>query len=129
MIQQHQQHQSKTQKLLREQIPFLIPFLIFFIIGLWAITQHGKVDLHVIMNDAQNVFLFPVFNFITYLGNGITILVLCILALLINVRIGLTLGAISVLNGIIIQLLKRNVFEEFYRPGHYLDAMTELSKM
>jgi membrane-associated phospholipid phosphatase len=115
---------------MRHQRAFLIPFLTCWFVGLYLVLQYDKIELHSMMNAFQPEWLFMPFFWITNLGDGLSLTILSFLfVLFVSVRGGLFLGALTGLDGLVVQLLKRNVFADMHRPYYFIDQMPDLLLM
>ncbi len=101
---------------------FLIPFGLFLLLAQFTLITSGKgMDLQLRFQDLHHPFLDYFFKYFTYLGDGVFVgIVILFILLFIQVRAGLFLLVASLLDSLVIQYLKRSVFEESFRPSHYL---------
>ena len=82
------------------------------------------------MNSWQSDALFPLFYILTMIGDGMSLTIISvIIVFFINLRSGLLIGLATALDGIVVQLLKRNVFGDMHRPFYFIDEMPGLSLM
>jgi membrane-associated phospholipid phosphatase len=78
-----------------------------------------KLTLHLFLNQFHTEFLDVLFPIVTHLGDGITVAVISALLLFVNFRWAFFLGSASLLNSLVVQFLKRGVFEDHFRPFYY----------
>ncbi len=115
------------KRIREENLLFFIPTLIFLLFGTILIFLTSKAELHLHINQFVNPRLNFFFKYITYLGDGLTIVVVAVLLLLFrSVKQGLTLGAIAAVIGIVVQFLKKVVFSDVFRPKKYFSETLNL---
>lgn len=102
--------------LIKNNIYFFAPFILFFISGLIVLFSVDKIQLHIWMNGFHSTFFDYFFQYITHLGDGITAGIIIGLFLLIRIRYFLFSLAGTVLSVIIVQLCKNFFFSDFMRP-------------
>lgn len=105
---------------------FFIPSLAYILLGLVGLSIINKGDVVVWLSKQHGPLLDIVFTGLTYLGDGILIVIFIIGFLVWNRFYGLLFVLMVVPNALITQLLKRQVFlaprplkylgEEFYVP-------------
>jgi len=107
------------KRLLINNAAFLGPYLfVAFLSLIWALT-FDKLTLHLFLNQFHTEFLDVLFPIVTHLGDGITVAVISALLLFVNFRWAFFLGSASLLNSLVVQFLKRGVFEDHFRPFYY----------
>ena len=85
-----------------------------------------KVELHLLMNEIRTRRLDPLYSKVTHLGDGIFVAILSFVLLFVKYRYALLVGVSGVINGLLVQFLKRVVFASELRPIAYLEEMPSL---
>jgi len=91
----------------------LITWIIFC---LFCLVLIGNTDFSICVNQYHFPFLDIFFKYITYLGDGLTALLIVILLLIIRLDYGLISAIGLALSAMITQILKRFIFGEVPRP-------------
>jgi len=103
-----------------ENIVALSMYLLFLIIGLWAIFTYPKHELHLLINSKVGVpFIDSFFLYLTWFGDGILGIVLVCLAFLFNIRMGIYICLVFLFAALTTTLLKYQFFNDVHRP-HYI---------
>ncbi len=87
----------------------------------------NKVQIHLFINEHSSETLDLIFKLFTYLGEGLFVLVVCVMLLFLRYRYALTQVLAFTISGLIAQLLKRFVFSDALRPRAYFENMPEFS--
>jgi membrane-associated phospholipid phosphatase len=118
----------KTAALKRigNNICFLLPYIIIITIASFFLITKSKADIHIYLNQFHNRFFDCFFKNITYLGNGLFILSVCIILLMISFRKSMFIITTYITTGILIQFLKRAVFYNIDRPVEYFKGTLDL---
>jgi membrane-associated phospholipid phosphatase len=112
--------------LIKTNISFLLPFILFQIIGTYLVEQFNKTELHLIFNKYHNSFFDTFFQYFTYLGDGIFAGLIVIVLLTINYRYALFVALSNIISGGFTQILKRTIFSDEPRPTLYFQNIQEL---
>jgi len=108
------------RQILKNNIWFLLPWLIAAAVALVAAALTTQGELHLSLNS----FHFPAadyfFRYLTWLGNGWAALILVLVLSMIKIRHAILMYASFTISGIIAQLLKHLVFPGALRPVEYL---------
>jgi membrane-associated phospholipid phosphatase len=98
----------------------LVLFFLFFLITalLFVLFTNDKLALHLQINSYVNQWNYVdvFFKYITHLGDGLFVLILSIIILFFNIRLGIALVSAYALASLISTTLKHWVFEAFNRP-------------
>lgn len=103
--------------------PFILTSLVFFVICILFVTFLSKKELHLLINSWNSPFGDRVFRYLTYFGDGLTVILLVPVIAYIRrkkwvkcIYIGLAtcLGA-----GLVAQFFKKVVFKGSPRPVSY----------
>ena len=105
---------------------YFIPFIFFFITGLIIVVSNEKTAIHQLMNGWNNVYGDTVMPSLTYLADGATLAIISIIFLLWRVKAGLYIGLSGALSGLITQILKRNVFNDHFRPSRVFESFPDI---
>jgi membrane-associated phospholipid phosphatase len=99
---------------------FTIYLLFLCAIGVLLLISDKK-SLHLIFNEWHTPILDFIFKYLTYLGDGVLIVLVSMLFLLFNIRIGIAQLTVYLLSGIFVQLQKRIIFSDKLRPSAYFE--------
>lgn len=114
------------RKLLQENKVFFIGYLLILMTVLCLKWMYGKEASFLFVNlhySATGDWLFP---YITYLGDGVTVVLFSIILLFFNYRKAIQLIIIYLVSSQITQVLKRTVFSEVPRPSKYFEGKVAL---
>ena len=109
------------RQLLKENRYFLIPFLFTLTICVILLLSFSKTELHIFSNRANSVFFDYFFKHITNLGDGAMIAILTIVLLFIKYRYAIVFLSGSLLTAGIINLLKKVLLGDVFRPSKYFE--------
>ena len=112
--------------ILRSNYYFLVPYFAFLILGGFLLLLDSKVNIHLIFNSFHNSFLDSFFTYITYLGDGVTALLVAIMLLAVKYRYVLIVGLSNIISSLITQVLKQTVFADALRPKKYFEGLHDL---
>lgn len=106
---------------------FFMPYLVVLVVAGIYLALHGKGDFLLWVNSHHVSLLDNFFMFTNALGEGIFALVV-VLSLFIFTRYGdAVAGALAwIIAGLITQLLKRQVFEDFPRPYKFFEGVKDI---
>lgn len=104
---------------------FLGLSFVFILIGIITLTVGNKIPIHLYINNFHTPFFDIVFEYITYLGDGIFAVVLLLIVTILYAkreRLYIFLLGLStlLLTGIFAQFLKRVVFPNAMRPRKFI---------
>jgi membrane-associated phospholipid phosphatase len=105
---------------------FILPFFIFLIVGAIVLLITGKTERHVSINQYHNSFFDSFFYYSTYMGDGVMALLAFVLLLAIKYRYAFIVGLSALLSSMVTQVLKRFVFDDFYRPKKFFEGLHDL---
>lgn len=114
------------RKLILENKLFLIAYLGVLLFGFSLHLVFGKEACFLFVNSNNTALGDLLFPYITYFGDGLTVLLFAIILLFISYRKSITLGFIYLFSSQIAQLLKRLVFSDFPRPSKYFEGKQHL---
>ncbi len=117
---------TRTLKRIGNNIYFFIPYLILIAFTSFFIITDSKADIHKYLNRFHNTFLDYFFMIITWLGNGLVVLLICIIFLMISFRKAILIFTTFITTGIFVQVLKRAVFFNIDRPFEYFRGIFDL---
>jgi membrane-associated phospholipid phosphatase len=105
---------------------FLLPYLILLFTALPFLLLIPKDSLHLWMNSLHTNWGDFFFKKITFLGDGLFVLVACILMLFFSLRYSLFLLSAYISTGVVVQLLKHLAFNDIVRPVKYFQNKSVL---
>jgi membrane-associated phospholipid phosphatase len=110
--------------LLQKHRVFISLWLGFALIGISSSIVLGKAELHLAINHALvHPAISPFLVWSTHLGDGLFLAIAAAALCIWHVRSGLYLGLVGALSGITTQMLKRNIFDNHYRPSKYFEIL------
>lgn len=86
----------------------------------------SKADKHLEFNSFHNSFFDFFFYYFTFLGDGVTALIITIIIVAINFRNAIFVGLSNIISALITQLLKHTVFDDVVRPKKFFEGMHDL---
>ena len=86
----------------------------------------SKAEKHLEFNSFHNSFFDSFFYYFTFLGDGITALVISITLIAFNFRNALFVGLSNIISVLITQLLKHTLFDDIVRPKKFFEGMHDL---
>lgn len=113
------------QKLIRHNAYFLVPYLLFALTAGTILLLYDKRDIHLQINQHHNNFFDHFFQLMTYLGDGITGLIVGLLLLGIGLKAGATTGLSMVGAAGVTQTLKHTFWSGEPRPKLYFETIHE----
>jgi membrane-associated phospholipid phosphatase len=112
-------------KVLKNNLFFLLPYVITLLIIVPFLFLFSKAEIHLYLNQFHSTFLDGFFRAITFLGNGNFLFIPCILLLFYSLRSVVYIATAYLSTGLVAQLLKRFIFEDYARPVKFFhDAKT-----
>jgi membrane-associated phospholipid phosphatase len=106
-------------KLLKNNIFFLVPYLLVMLTLLPVLMLGSKPNIHLWINQFNNPFFDWFFKYLTLLGDGIVIIIPVVTFLFFSVRHAVYCLVTYLSTGLVTQLLKRLFFEDMIRPSRY----------
>jgi membrane-associated phospholipid phosphatase len=105
---------------------FLFPYIGFLLIVLYILILWPKSEIHLFINRYHTPFFDFFFRYMTFLGSGVTPVIIVCVFLLISFRKAFLLAASTSLAGLLVQVLKRLFFYNAVRPLAYFKGIAEL---
>jgi membrane-associated phospholipid phosphatase len=105
---------------------FYIPYLIIFICCIAVIFIYTKAEIHIYLNKFHTPFFDNFFKLVTNLGDGIVLPLFLLIIVFIRFRYALLFLMVFLLSGLIVQLLKRTIFDDIVRPAEFFKGIYEL---
>lgn len=108
---------------------FFICCSLFWVIAGIYLAMHGKGDFSLYLNDHHSSGADLFFRYATWMGDGITISIICILLLFVKFRYALIVSIISMLNAFIVNIVKNIAHQprpvEYFKTEHlnYVDGV------
>lgn len=109
------------KQLLKRNKYFLVPYLFTLIICVIILLSFSKTELHILSNKANSSFFDYFFKYTTNLGDGAVIAILTIALLFVKYRYAIVFLSGSLLTATIINLLKKVVLGDVFRPSKYFE--------
>lgn len=105
---------------------FFIPYLLFLAAGLYAILNYTEKEILDAIVSLRTPVLTSVAKLLTHAGDGLFFVFIIVVLAFIKLRFALT-GLIAwAIEGIVIQVSKRYIFDEYTRPvDRFKDSVTD----
>jgi membrane-associated phospholipid phosphatase len=104
------------KKIVRENLWFLIPWLLFVIVCSYLCFAYSKIDLHLISNQFVGGWSNYLFLILTSTGDGLIIIFAILVLLFFNTRMAIQLMIIFLISTVIAHIFKDVLMEDMYRP-------------
>jgi membrane-associated phospholipid phosphatase len=98
-----------------------MPYLVFLLICGFLLAIFSKPQLHILSNEANSPFFDIFFKYATNLGDGAVIAVLFVILLFVRYRYAFAFLTGSLATALIVNLFKKVVFHNMYRPSKYFE--------
>lgn len=95
----------------------------FFLLAAIVLLKSDKQSIHLFFNSYTTVFFNDFFTYLTYVGDGFTIVFISLICLFISFRATLQIALSGILSGLIAQILKKAVFGPTPRPSAYFEKL------
>ena len=96
-----------------------------FLLGILFLAIFQNSNFSIIINASHNNFLDQFFKYITFLGDGRFVFLVALIYLFANKKYGTSILISLIINTILIQVLKRVVFSNRFRPSFYFKNLIE----
>ncbi len=110
----------------KNNISFLLPYLIFIVLGALLLAVDTKTEMHLGFNSYHNSFFDSFFYYITYLGDGVMAVLTVIILSAIKYRYAVIVGLSNLISAIITQTLKQTLFSDSVRPKKFFEGIHDL---
>ena len=107
-------------------MPFLLPYLVFLLLGGICMLTWTKTEIHLYINEHTHGTADLFFRMATFFGDGILVGILVLLFLLYRIRNGLLILISGLIAGIITQTLKHTLFSHMERPKKFFEGVHQL---
>jgi membrane-associated phospholipid phosphatase len=115
-----------VKAIFKTNIFFLLPYLIFIVLGAFLLTIKTKVEIQLSFNAFHNSFFDIFFYYLTYFGDGLMAVLIVILLLAVKYRFAFIVGLSNIISAIITQALKQTVFANALRPKKFFEGIHDL---
>lgn len=106
--------------------PFLFPYLIFLLSGGLILLLLDKAYIHLSINKHHNEFFDYFFQYITYMGDGIMVVLVSFCLLFIKFEYALLVSLTNLMSSTLTQSLKQFLFYNDLRPKAFFKGIAEL---
>lgn len=110
----------------KSNLSFLLPYLFFLVVGGFLLLFNSKADLHLTFNEFHYPVFDVAFSYITYLGDGIIVLLSAIILLVVSYRYAIIVTLSNFIASAITQVLKHLVFADVVRPKKFFEGVHDL---
>ncbi len=105
---------------IRNNLYFLLPYLVLLLFLVPFLLLYSKADIHLWINQHNSGFSDITFALLTYLGDGLFVIIPAIILLFYSLRHSVFLLTAYLGTGLITQILKRFFFHDVMRPSKLL---------
>jgi len=95
------------------------------LLGILFLAIFQNSNFSIIVNASHNNFLDQFFKYITFLGDGRFVFLIALIYLFANKKYGTSILFSLIINTTLIQVLKRVVFSNRFRPSFYFKNLIE----
>lgn len=113
-------------KQIRKNLSFIIPYIIIIILLSAVLLIFPKPDIHIYMNRYHNSFFDLFFRNVTFLGDGLFVVIVCAVLLIFSFRNTVFFLSTYLGTGLMVQILKRFIFDDALRPVKYFEGVFDL---
>lgn len=113
-------------KILKDNRLFLLPYFILLLLLIPFFFIYTKGEMHLHVNQFHTAFFDWFFRHVTFMGDGLFVIVPAIILLFFSLRHFVFLACTYLGSGLITQILKRVFFENMARPGRFLAGEAQL---
>lgn len=100
---------------------FFLPYALFLVVCSVLLISFSKPELHIMLNKFHSPFFDVFFKYVTHLGDGTVIAIVAVIFLLVKFRYLFTFLIGSLSAALVVNLFKKVVFTEMYRPAKYFE--------
>jgi membrane-associated phospholipid phosphatase len=108
-------------KLIKENLPFFIPYFCLLIFGGVLLFFYDKTSLFLLATNYYSPYTDTLFRYLTHVGDGLFYLAIAVILLFVQYRYAILALACLVMTGLAAQFFKRFVFTTAYRPLRYFE--------
>jgi len=109
------------RQLLQKNRYFLIPYIFTLAVCGMLLIIYSKPELHILFNSVNSIYSDFFFKYLTNLGDGVVIAILFIVLLFVRYRYAFAFLAGSLVTSGVVNILKKVVFTDIYRPSKYFE--------
>ena len=107
------------KRLIRNNYPVVLIYLLLLSVTAFFLTNYGKVQIHLYLNQlVGNPIVDSLFYYITFLGDGAMALVLLLIILFYNVRLGICTSLSFISAALTTNFIKYFLYDDAMRPYH-----------
>ncbi len=117
------------KELLKDNKYFLLPYLLTLLVFAVFLLSYNKAELHLLSNKANSPFFDQFFRFATYLGDGLMIAIVAVALLFVRFRYAIAFLIGSLLTAGIVNLFKKVLLDDMYRPSKYFELYYETTRL
>lgn len=104
---------------------FGVLFFLWLLMGFVPALVWDKNEQFLFFNQFHTLGLDFIFPFITYLGDGLGVLIVVVIFLFVKFRFSLMVGLSGLITGMVTQILKNFVFADHHRPYYYFKSQID----
>jgi len=112
------------RKTLKDNQLFFISYILTVLFLVPFLFAYTKTEVHVFINQYHTCFFDVIFAHLTYVGDGLFVIIPVIILLFFSLRHSVFLLTAYLGTGLITQILKRVFFEDALRPSKFIKDIT-----
>lgn len=112
--------------ILKTNFAFLLPYVLFLILGAGLILVNTKGETHLEFNRFHTGFFDHFFYYATYFGEGYIVTIIFILLLGLRYRYAILVGVANLFSAGVTQTLKHTLFSEVVRPKKFFEGLHDI---
>ncbi len=109
------------KELLKKNLYFFIPYLLFLTVSVAFILLYSRPELHILTNKINSDFFDQFFKYATMFGDGIMIVILTLVLVFIRYRYAIAFLIGSLSTSVLVQFFKQVLLKDMYRPSKYFE--------
>jgi len=114
-----------VKQLFKNNLYFFIPYIISVFLVSVILVLYNKAEIHLYINSYHTSFFDFFFKYWTHTGHGFFAVFITVLLLFFRYRWAIISAVSNILIGIVVQLLKRKVFPDYFRPKSWFKQFYE----
>lgn len=114
------------RKVLRDNLVFLIPFLIFLALSSIYLFFYSKGEIHLYLNGFRHSFLDSFFPYATWFGDFLGVIGASVVLCFVKYRYAALVIGANICSAMFTQFLKHTLFSDIVRPVKFFESVQQL---
>ena len=112
--------------LIKKNKLLLFIYLVIYLACFYFIFLYSKSEIHIFLNQFHSPFFDNIFKYLTFIGDGIFIIIISVILLFIRFRYFLYSIISYLFSGLFVQIFKRLIFPNVERPIRFFNNVYDL---